>query len=166
MFDAAKSAPFLSSTNATLQRCNLSPATPTVFRNSFITLSLALKDEEDHCSPFACVNQTSPQQQQASEAQDVSFQAQDICYTYQETISQCWNKIQPFLHGETVISYGQCKWHGFQFLPKNIMAEIANHSLSPTTLRSHRVLANHLGRPPHAPYTFHIHLCSTRHVVH
>ena len=49
-FDATESAPFFSCTNATLTSCNSSPATPTVFRNSFDTLSLALDDEEDNPS--------------------------------------------------------------------------------------------------------------------
>ena len=53
----------------------------------------------------------------ASEVQHVSFQAQVICYTYQETIH--WTEILPLVHGETAISYGQCKWHGFQFLPQH-----------------------------------------------
>ena len=29
-----------------------------------------------------------------------------------------WNKIWPFLHEEIAISHGQCKQHGFQFLPQ------------------------------------------------
>ena len=130
LFDAAESAPFFSSANATLNGCNSSPATPTLFRNSFNTLSLTLEDEEDNIkdlmtfssSPtIAAPSHVSDKPQcikKASEVQDISFQAQDICYTYQETISQCWNKIWPFLHGETVVSHGQCKWHGFQFLPQ------------------------------------------------
>ena len=55
-------------------------------------------------------------QNQVSEVQDISFQAQVIGNTYQGTISQCWNEIQPFIHGETAVSHGQHKWHGFQFL--------------------------------------------------
>ena len=51
----------------------------------------------------------------ASEMQDARFQAQAIRTTYQATIHHCWNKIQPFLHGEAAISHGHCKWHGFQF---------------------------------------------------
>ena len=47
-FNAAKSAAFFISANATLVRCHLSPATPMVFRNSFDALSIALDDEEDN----------------------------------------------------------------------------------------------------------------------
>ena len=48
LFDVAKSVPFFSSANATLDWCNSSPATPTVYRNSIDTLSLTLEDEEDN----------------------------------------------------------------------------------------------------------------------
>ena len=47
-FDTAKSAPFFSSTNTTLDGCNPSPATSMVFRSSFNALSFALKDKEDN----------------------------------------------------------------------------------------------------------------------
>ena len=48
LFDAPESAPSFSSTNATLNGHNSSPATSMVFRNSFNTLSLALEEEEDN----------------------------------------------------------------------------------------------------------------------
>ena len=76
-------------------------------------------------------------QKQAAEVQDISFQAQFTCTTYQETIHQCWHKIQPFLHGGTAISHGQCKWHGFQFLPQEKLWQkllVIESLLQPCTL--------------------------------
>ena len=48
LFDAAASAPFFSSINATLDGWNLSPAIPPVLRNSFNALSLTVEDKEDN----------------------------------------------------------------------------------------------------------------------
>ena len=60
------------------------------------TMSRPLDDllivSQHHC-PFTCVNQTSTQQKQASEEQDVLFQAQIPCNIYQETFPQHWNEI-------------------------------------------------------------------------
>ena len=47
-FDTAKSAPFFSSANTTLDRCNPSLVTSMVIRNSFNAHSLTLEDEEDN----------------------------------------------------------------------------------------------------------------------
>ena len=47
-FNTAKSTPFFSSTNTTLDGCNPSPATAMVFRNSFNALSPILEDKEDN----------------------------------------------------------------------------------------------------------------------
>ena len=89
-----------------------------VFRNSFDALSLALDDEEDNIEALMTfsLSQTTAPPLHVSVAQDIPFQAQVICNTYQETIYHHWNEIQTFLHGETAISHGQHKWHGVQFL--------------------------------------------------
>ena len=55
---------------------------------------------------------------QMSEEQDMKFNAQIPCSTYQETFPQCWNEIWLFLQEEPAISHCQCKWHVFQFLPQ------------------------------------------------
>ena len=59
LFNAAESAPFFSSANATLDRCNSSPATTMVFRNSFDALSLTLEDKEDNIEALT-ISSSSP----------------------------------------------------------------------------------------------------------
>ena len=56
-------------------------------------------------------------------------------------------------------------WSIQTFLPQENMAEISNHQKSRTALHSCSNLANCQGVPPHAPHSFHIHLCATPHIV-
>ena len=103
--------------------------------NSFGALSFALDDEEDNTEALMTFSSspttgaplhvsTVPQCSKKSiRVEHVSFQAQVICYTYQETIHHYWTEILPLVHGETAISHGQCKWHGFQFLPQQKLWE-------------------------------------------
>ena len=89
--------------------------------------------------------------------QDISFQAQDILSTYQETISQQWNEIWPFLHGETVASHGQCKWHSFQFLTQEKLwqkSPIINSLLQPCNLTQSWQIAWEYHPTPHTFFTY------------
>ena len=82
------------------------------------------------------------QQTQASEEQDISFQAQIPCNTYQETFTQHWNEIWLFLQEELAVSHGQYNGTVFNSYLIKVMTEIANPHQMPSTSGSHVVVAN------------------------
>ena len=128
-FNAARSAQFFSSANATLARCHSSPPTPTVFRNSFDTLSITLDNEEDQFKALRTFSSlptsaapshvSTPPQHIKTSVRNTRCSIPSPSHTHHLPSNHppLLEQDPAFLHEEITISHGHHKWHSFQFLP-------------------------------------------------
>ena len=58
----------------------------------------------------------------------------------------------------------QMEWFS-SIASRKMMAEITNPLQTPTTLKSPKIMAKSLGVPPQTLHSFHVHLCTTPHIV-